>query len=137
MKKDHIYIIKIKQLILPLILVLFTISLVIFSKTNLSSAKSGLVLWANSIVPVLFPFFVATELLSHTNLTYYLGKILNRFMKPIFNVRGEGSFSFIMGIISGYPIGAKIADNFREKESNYENCCFGRRNQYRKRCFFC
>jgi len=114
MKRNYIYIIKIKQLILPLLLVLFTISLVIFSKTNLSSAKSGLVLWANSIVPVLFPFFVATELLSHTSLTYYLGKLLNRFMKPIFNVRGEGSFAFIMGIISGYPIGAKIAANFRE-----------------------
>ena len=114
MKKHHIYIIKIKQLVLPLLLVTFTACLVIFSKTNLSSAKNGLVLWANSIVPVLFPFFVATELLSHTNLTYYLGKFLNRFMKPIFNVRGEGSFAFIMGIISGYPIGAKIAANFRE-----------------------
>jgi len=114
MKKNLFYIIKLKQLILPLILVLFTICLVIFSNTNLLSAKNGLVLWANSIVPVLFPFFVATELLSHTNLTYYLGKILNKFMKPIFNVRGEGSFAFIMGIISGYPIGAKIAANFRE-----------------------
>ena len=114
MKKKYFYIIKLKQIIFPLILVLFTACLVIFSKTNLSAAKSGLVLWANSIVPVLFPFFVATELLSHTNLTYYLGKILNRFMRPIFNVRGEGSFAFIMGIISGYPIGAKIAANFRQ-----------------------
>ena len=114
MKKNYIYVIKINQLLLPLILVLFTACLVIFSKTNLLAAKSGLVLWANSIVPVLFPFFVATELLSHTNLTYYLGKFLNNLMKPIFNVRGEGSFAFIMGIISGYPIGAKIAANFRE-----------------------
>ena len=114
MKKNYIYILKIKQIILPLILVLFTACLVIFSKTNLSAAKDGLVLWANSIVPVLFPFFVATELLSHTNLTYYLGKILNKLMKPVFNIRGEGSFAFIMGIISGYPIGAKIAANFRE-----------------------
>ena len=114
MKKNYIYIFRLKQLILPLILVLFTICLIIFSNSNLSAAKNGLVLWANSIVPVLFPFFVATELLSHTNLTYYLGKILNSFMKPIFNVRGEGSFAFIMGIISGYPIGAKIAANFRE-----------------------
>lgn len=114
MKKNHFYILKLKQLILPFILIIFTICLVIFSKTNLSAAKSGLVLWANSIVPSLFPFFVATELLSHTNFTYYLGRILNRFMKPIFNVRGEGSFAFIMGIISGYPMGAKIAANFRE-----------------------
>ena len=35
-------------------------------------------------------------------------------MKPIFNVRGEGAFAFIMGIISGYPVGAKIASSFRE-----------------------
>lgn len=114
MRRNHFYIIKIKELVLPIILILFTCCLVIFSKTNLSAAKSGLVLWANSIVPSLFPFFVATELLSHTNFTYYLGKLLNRFMKPVFNVRGEGAFAFIMGIISGYPIGAKIAANFRE-----------------------
>lgn len=114
MRKNHFYIFKLKQLLLPVILTVFTACLVIFSNTNLSAAKNGLVLWANSIVPSLFPFFVATELLSHTNFTYYLGKILNKFMKPIFNVRGEGSFAFIMGIISGYPIGAKIAANFRQ-----------------------
>jgi len=114
MNQNNVYIFKIKKLILPLILVIFTGSLILFSNTNLSAAKSGLVLWANSVVPSLFPFFVATELLSHTNITYYLGKILNRFMKPIFNIRGEGCFAFIMGIISGYPMGAKIAANFRE-----------------------
>lgn len=123
MKKHFIYIFKLKQLILPFILISFTICLVIFSDTNLSAAKNGLILWANSIVPSLFPFFVATELLSHTNLTYYLGKFLNRFMKPIFNVRGEGSFALIMGIISGYPIGAKIAANFRQnKICSKEEC---------------
>ena len=113
MKRNHFYILKVKQLILPFILILFTICLVIFSNTNLYAAKNGLLLWANSIVPTLFPFFVATELLSHTNCIYYLGKVLNRFMKPIFNIRGEGSFALIMGIISGYPTGAKIAANFR------------------------
>lgn len=35
-------------------------------------------------------------------------------MKPIFNVRGEGAFAFIMGMISGYPVGAKIATTFRQ-----------------------
>ena len=39
-------------------------------------------------------------------------------MKPLFNISGEGSFAFIMGIISGYPTGAKIAANFRN-----ENIC--------------
>lgn len=106
--------IKLKDFILSFILVTFTICIVIFSNSNLSAAKNGLILWANSIVPSLFTFFVATELLSHTNFAYYLGKVLNKFMRPLFNVRGEGSFAFIMGIISGYPMGAKIAANFRQ-----------------------
>ena len=107
-------IVKLKNFILPFILVFFTICLVVFSNSNLKAAKNGLVLWANSVVPSLFPFFVATELLSYTNFTYYLGKLLNKFMKPLFNIRGEGSFAFIMGILSGYPMGAKIAANFRQ-----------------------
>ena len=56
MKKNHIYIFKIKQLILPFIFIIFTGCLIIFSNTNLIAVKSGLVLWANSIVPSLFPF---------------------------------------------------------------------------------
>ena len=32
-------------------------------------------------------------------------------MKPLFNVPGIGAFPFIMGIISGYPVGAKIISN--------------------------
>ena len=114
MKKSYFYIFKIKKLLLPFILTLFTICLILFSTSNLSAAKKGLTLWANSIVPSLFPFFVATELLSHKPFTYYLGKLLNRFMKPVFNIRGEGSFAFIMGIISGF---------LKEKKNHKNNKC--------------
>ncbi len=92
----------------------FTLCLLIFSKSNLPAVKSGLALWANSVVPSLFPFFVATELLMHTNVITLFGNLLNRFMKPFFNIRGEGAFAFVMGMISGYPVGAKIASNFRQ-----------------------
>ena len=34
-------------------------------------------------------------------------------MKPIFNVPGEGIFPFLMGLISGYPIGARIVSNLK------------------------
>ena len=112
--KNNFYIIRLKKLILPCIFFSFVICLVLFSNNNLVAAKNGLSLWANSVFPSLFPFFVATELLSQTNAIYLLGKLLNNFMKPLFNVRGEGSFALIMGIISGYPVGAKIACNFRE-----------------------
>lgn len=112
--KQNFYVIKLKRNFLAIMFLCFTLGLLIFSRTNLPAVKSGLALWANSVVPSLFPFFVATELLMHTNIISQLGILLNRYMKPIFNVRGEGAFAFIMGIISGYPVGAKIASNFRK-----------------------
>lgn len=44
-------------------------------------------------------------------------------MKPFFNIRGEGAFAFVMGIISGYPVGAKIASHFRQNNiCSQEEC---------------
>ena len=118
-----IKILKLRSLFIPTLFVLFTISLILFSSSNLSAAQNGLTLWATSVIPSLFPFFVATELLSYTNIINILGKCFNKFMKPLFNVRGEGSFAFIMGIISGYPIGAKIACNLRESNTCSKEEC--------------
>lgn len=108
-------IIKIKKNLIPIFFILFAIFLLIFSNSNLPAIKSGIALWATSIVPSLFPFFVATELLMHTNVIYKIGDTFNFIMKPIFNISGKGSFALLMGIISGYPIGAKIATNFRQQ----------------------
>ena len=59
----------------------------------------------------------------HTDLVFQLGVILNNCMKPLFNIRGEGAFVFIMGIISGYPMGAKLATNFRKNNICSEEEC--------------
>lgn len=112
--KAKFYTINFKKNFLSILLCLFILCLLLFSKSNISAAKNGLSLWVNSVVPSLFPFFIAIELLNHTNVAHILGKLLNRFMKPIFNVPGIGAYIFIMGLISGYPTGAKIVTQFRE-----------------------
>jgi len=114
MLRNNFIVLSVKRFFLPFIFCCFTLALIIFSKDNLDAAKSGLALWANSVLPALLPFFIATELLSHTGIIPFLGRALNGFMRPIFNVPGVGSFAFIMGIISGYPVGAKIIARFRE-----------------------
>ena len=93
-------VISIKKYFFTIIFLLFTLSLILFSTSNLSAAQNGLKLWATSVVPTLFPFFVATELLCRTNFIQILGKFLNKFMKPVFNVPGESAIAIIMGIIS-------------------------------------
>lgn len=115
MNKFKMLVLKAKSLIIPTIICLFTLFLILFSNSNLSAAKKGLRLWANSVVPSLLPFFIATELLGYTNIIPMFGKLLNKFMRPLFNVPGEGAFPFIMGIISGYPVGAKIVADFKKQ----------------------
>lgn len=110
-----IWVYSLKRNGITILFCLFTLCLVLFSKTNLSSAKNGLILWATAVVPSLFPFFVATEMLSYTNVISYLGKYLTPIMRPLFGVPGEAAFAFIMGLISGYPVGAKIVSNFMEQ----------------------
>ena len=44
-------------------------------------------------------------------------KLLSKIMRPLFNVPGEGAYAFIMGVISGYPVGAKIVSDFYKKRN--------------------
>lgn len=111
----RIFIFRLKKMIIPMCICIFTIFLIMFSSDNLIAAKNGLNLWAMSVVPSLLPFFIATELLGYTNIISILGKLLNKFMRPVFNVPGEGSFALIMGILSGYPVGAKIVCNLKKQ----------------------
>lgn len=78
---------KFKRNFIPLLFLIFTCSLLIFSNSNLPAVKKGLLLFANSVVPSLLPFFIATQMLMHTNIVNQLGVLLNPVMKPLFNVR--------------------------------------------------
>lgn len=113
MNHFHLFTISLKKNFISILFVTFTICLVIFSKQNLLATQTGLALCANSVIPSLFPFFIATELLNYTNIISILEKHFNKIMKPFFNVSGHGAYAFIMGIISGYPVGAKIATDLR------------------------
>ena len=100
MKPFKIFVFKIRRNLLPGIFLLFLICLILFSSSNMQAAKSGLKLWANSVIPSLFPFFIATEVLSKTRIPYQFGRIFNKLMKPLFNISGEGSFALFMGWLS-------------------------------------
>lgn len=100
------------KFLIKVFLILFIIFLIMFSKTNILAVQNAISLFFEKVFPSLFPFFIAADLLSHTNIINILNTILSPIMKPLFNVSGKGAFPFIMGIISGYPIGAKIVSDF-------------------------
>ncbi len=78
------------------------------------SALEGAKMWANSIFPTLFPFFVCTNMLIDLGFAKFMGEMLSPIMIPVFGVSGIGSFSLFSGMMSGYPVGAKITSNLYE-----------------------
>lgn len=106
-------VIYIRQLLVPAICIIFIFCLILMSGTVLAAATNGLTLWAHVIFPSLFPFFIAAEVLNATGFIRTSGLLFEPFMRPLFNVPGSASFALLMGISSGYPMGAKIASDLR------------------------
>lgn len=96
--------------------ILLILGLILFSTSSLEAAKKGGQLFLNIVFPSLFPFFVGAEVLYKTGVVRILGVLLEPIMRPLFNVPGCGSFPFLMGITSGYPVGAKITVALRQEK---------------------
>ena len=100
---------KISNYFLTFIIILFGVGLIFFSSSNIVAVRNSLDLFLNSVFPSLFPFLIVTELLSYTSLVPWISSKFKRIMPAI------GIYPFIMGIISGYPVGARIVANLREE----------------------
>ena len=98
MKKFNLFVFRIKKNFLSIVFLLFAICLIIFSSNNVQATKNGLKLWANSVVPSLYPFFIAVELLSYTNVPTLLGKLFTPIMKPFFNISRKRRFCINYGM---------------------------------------
>ncbi len=104
-----------RDLLLGLILLTATLSLVIWPQESMDAAKTGLQLCCNVIIPSLFPFFVLSSLVVDLGLAGYIGRALEKIMRPLFNVPGSCASALALGFIGGYPVGARTAISLYEK----------------------
>ncbi|HHX60165.1 MAG TPA: sporulation integral membrane protein YlbJ [Epulopiscium sp.] len=102
MKRSHLY-------FLPLISMVFILALLLEPTQSIGAAKTGLLLWFNTVLPSLLPFIIGANILMASGSIYFFEKLFRPLMRPLFNVPGCCAFPWIMGLISGYPMGAKIA----------------------------
>ncbi|MFQ3579582.1 MAG: nucleoside recognition domain-containing protein [Bacteroidales bacterium] len=103
-----------KKLLAIICTIFFTGLLVIYPQIAVSSAYRGLRLWSDVVFPSLMPFFVCSEILNKLNFPKKISIYFEPVMKPLFNVPGSGAYPFVMGITSGYPVGAKIIADMRQ-----------------------
>ncbi|RSL29608.1 sporulation integral membrane protein YlbJ [Salibacterium salarium] len=103
------------KLCLALLVCIFTTGLIIYPQEVLEASRDGLLMWSNSVFPSLLPFFIAAELLIAFGVVSFLGVLLDPVMRPLFNVPGSGGFVWAMGLVSGFPSGAKFTVKLRKQ----------------------
>lgn len=73
------------------------------------AVRDGLFLCWNTLLPSLFPFFVLSALIVNLGLSACLGQWLEPLMQPLFHLPGVCSSPLILGLLGGYPTGARTA----------------------------
>lgn len=79
--------------------------------------SSGLRLCAKTLIPSLFPFMVLSELMVSGNAVSLVSPLLRRPAKALFGISGEGAAAVLLGLVCGFPIGAKVAAALYKKGS--------------------
>lgn len=70
------------------------------------AARDAVLLCLNVVVPSLFPFLICSQIFIRGGAADLLGRWLSGLMRPLFGVPGGGALAVVLGIVSGYPIGA-------------------------------
>ncbi len=100
---------KIKNLFVYFFAVGAVILLIKDAQNAIVYASDALEMCFSMIVPSLFPFFICSGILIYSGFCEQLAKAFQFCMYPLFRVSPAGSSAFILGIVSGYPLGAITA----------------------------
>lgn len=109
-----------KYLIYCIFVTLITIMvflIILYPEEIIKATRRGIVVWFQSVLPSLLPFFIGAELLIGLGVVKFIGVLIEPLVRPMFNVPGEASFIFAMSITSGYPMGIKLTSDLRKKNS--------------------
>ena len=113
-----------RRRILPTLGLLGVMALLLLCSADAAQAvRDALALCVQSVIPALFPFFVASSLFIDLGCAAVLGRSLAPVMHRLFGVSGAGGTAFLLGIIGGYPVGGRTAGElYRSGQCEREEC---------------
>lgn len=99
-----------RKLLISGVLILF-VFLLQHPVQALKASRSGMNLWLNTLLPTLLPFIILTGILLHTEGIEKLFSPAKKIWKTVFGLSPCGAYAFLMGILCGYPMGAKLTSD--------------------------
>lgn len=99
--------VKLRDSVLGALLLAAALALITLPQETGEAAREGLTLCYHVVIPSLFPFFILSSLLVELGLASALGRALEKIMRPLFGVGGAGASALALGLVGGYPVGAR------------------------------
>lgn len=99
----------VKKTMLNILAITAAALMIFFPEKSIQFSKQALNMCYEVIIPSLFPFFICSGLLVYSGFAQSISSLFRPVMKPLFNVNENGAAAFVLGIISGYPLGAVTA----------------------------
>ena len=98
---------KIFNLIIIVISIFVLLELLFNKSVIYSSVMLALKLWVNNLIPVLFPFFIISNILINYKIIDYIPKNFKNLCKKVFNINDNMLMILFLSILSGFPSNAK------------------------------
>ena len=98
--------------------------LIIFPSLSLEGAARGINMWAENMVPTLFPFMAVSTMLINSGALSGFAKMCSGLTEKM-GIPRAASQALIVGIVSGYPVGAGMASMLcKQNKINAGDVCF-------------
>ena len=104
---------KVKYAALCLFLLCFGAAIIIYPERYVNCCLEGFVLWAECVLPALFPFIIISLIIIKTGIADRASLPLRRVTGAL-NLPQSAAICFLLSVFSGYPAGSRLVAEFYE-----------------------
>lgn len=104
-----------QKALLVLMGILLTAVFTAFPDISKKAVAQSLKLCAETLIPSLFPFMIASGLMLSGGSSGTASRVFERLFRALFGLSGAGAGCFLLGAAAGFPIGAKSVCTLTEK----------------------
>lgn len=82
----------------------------------LLASQRGLMLWFQTLLPTLLPFMILSNLVIRLGMAEKLLAPFGPFFRKILGLSPAGTYGFLLGLLCGYPMGAKLTGDLYQEQ---------------------
>lgn len=113
---------RIKYVVLCLSLLAFGAAIIIYPERYVTSCFQGFAMWAECVLPSLFPFMIITLIAVKTGLAEKASLPLRK-VTGLFKYPPAAAACFLLSVCSGYPAGSRVVCEFYESGAFNKTDC--------------